>query len=61
MHIGRKFIAFVLCLVALITLGIIDRGTGAFPYIIGLFVAYTTGNVVQKATKKEEEDVTKLQ
>lgn len=53
-HVGRKFIAFLLVLIALIVLGIIGKGEGMAPYIVGLYVAYTTGNVAQKATKKEE-------
>ena len=52
-HIGRKFVAFVLCLITFIVMGIIGKGEGMAPYIVGLFVAYTTGNVVQKATNKE--------
>ena len=52
-HIGRKFVAFVLCLITFIVMGIIGKGEGMAPYIVGLFVAYTTGNVVQKATGKE--------
>lgn len=52
-HIGRKFIAFVLCLITFVVMGIIGKGEGMAPYIVGLFVAYTTGNVAQKATAKE--------
>ena len=52
---GRKFIAFILCLVAIIVMGILEKGTSSFPYIIGLYTAYITGNVVQKATRKESE------
>lgn len=52
-HVGRKFIAFVLCLITFIVMGIIGKGEGMAPYIVGLFVAYTTGNVAQKATAKE--------
>lgn len=59
MHLGRKFIAFIICLICITTLGILGKGTEAFPYIIGLFVAYTTGNVVQKATTKEDENDSK--
>lgn len=55
-HIGRKFVAFVLCLITFIVMGIIGKGEGMAPYIVGLFVAYTTGNVVQKATNKEAND-----
>jgi hypothetical protein len=29
------------------------KGSEMAPYIVGLFVAYTTGNVAQKATMKE--------
>ena len=54
-HIGRKFIAFILCLVTFIVMGVIGRGESMAPYIVGLFVAYTTGNVAQKATVKKEE------
>lgn len=53
-HVGRKFIAFVLCLLVVTILGIFGRGTESFPAIIALYTAYTTGNVVQKATKKED-------
>ena len=53
-HVGRKFVAFILTLIALIVLGIIDKGVGMAPYIVGLFAAYTTGNVVQKATSKDQ-------
>ena len=52
MHVGRKFIAFVLCLITFIVMGIIGKGESMAPYIVGLFVAYTTGNVAQKATAK---------
>lgn len=55
-HIGRKFIAFILVLITLTVLGVVGKGEGMAPYIVGLFVAYTTGNVVQKATNKEAED-----
>lgn len=55
-HIGRKFIAFILVLITLTVLGIVGKGEGMAPYIVGLFVAYTTGNVVQKATNKEAND-----
>lgn len=54
MHVGRKFIAFGLCLITFIVMGIVGRGEGMAPYIVGLFVAYTTGNVAQKATSKSE-------
>lgn len=53
---GRKFIAFVLCLTSIIVMGIIGKGTESFPYIIGLYTAYITGNVVQKATRKGGEE-----
>lgn len=52
-HIGRKFIAFILVLITLTVLGIIGKGEGMAPYIVGLFVAYTTGNVVQKGVTKD--------
>ena len=53
-RLGRKFIAFVLCLAALITMGILDKGTGIAPFIIALYASYVTGNVTQKATAKTE-------
>lgn len=53
-HIGRKFVAFILCLITFIIMGVIGKGEGMAPYIVGLFVAYTTGNVAQKATSKEQ-------
>ena len=52
-HIGRKFIAFIICLVTLTILGVVNKGEGMAPYIVGLFVAYTTGNVVQKGVTKD--------
>lgn len=52
---GRKFIAFLLCLIAIIVLGILEKGLTCLPYIIGLFTAYVTGNVVQKATEKKDD------
>ena len=52
-RIGRKFIAFIICLVTLTVLGIVNKGEGMAPYIVGLFVAYTTGNVVQKGVTKD--------
>lgn len=55
-HIGRKFIAFILVLITLTVLGVVGKGEGMAPYIVGLFVAYTTGNVVQKATNKEADN-----
>ena len=57
-RIGRKFAAFILCLITFIVMGIIGKGEGMAPYIVGLFVAYTTGNVAQKATSKEQQSVT---
>lgn len=51
---GRKFIAFILCLVAIVIMGAFDKGSACFPYIIGLFTAYTAGNVIQKATEKKD-------
>lgn len=53
-HIGRKFVAFILCLITFIVMGVIGKGEGMAPYIVGLFVAYTTGNVAQKATAKDQ-------
>lgn len=53
-HISRKFIGFILTLITLIVLGIVGKGETMAPYIVGLFVAYTTGNVAQKATAKGE-------
>lgn len=53
-HIGRKFVAFILCLITFIVMGVIGKGEGMAPYIVGLFVAYTTGNVAQKATAKQD-------
>lgn len=52
MHVGRKFIAFVLCLITFIVMGIVGKGEGMAPYIVGLFVAYCTGNVAHNATSK---------
>lgn len=52
-HISRKFIGFILTLITLTVLGVVGKGEGMAPYIVGLFVAYTTGNVAQKATAKE--------
>lgn len=54
--VGRKFIAFLLCLAAIITLGVLNRGEGAMPFIIALYASYVTGNVTQKATSKEAHD-----
>lgn len=56
-HIGRKFVAFILCLITFIVMGVIGKGEGMAPYIVGLFVAYTTGNVAQKATAKDQTTV----
>jgi len=50
---GRKFIAFILCLVALVVMSVFGKGAEGYPYIVALFTAYVAGNVVQKATKKE--------
>ena len=55
-HIGRKFIAFILVLITLTVLGIVGKGEGMAPYIVGLFVAYCTGNVATKHVTKEEAD-----
>ena len=55
-HIGRKFIAFILCLITFIIMGIIGKGEGMAPYIVGLFVAYTTGNVVQKGVTNDKSE-----
>lgn len=52
-HIGRKFVAFILCLVALIVLGVTGKGSEVAPFIIALYASYVTGNVTQKATAKE--------
>ena len=57
-HIGRKFIAFLICLIALIVLGIFDKGKDIAPFIIALYASYVTGNVTQKATAKSENIVT---
>ena len=57
-RIGRKFIAFLLCLIAIIVLGVLNRGDGAMPFIIALYASYVTGNVTQKATAKSENVVT---
>ena len=53
-HISRKFIGFILTLITLIVLGIVGKGETMAPFIVGLFVAYTTGNVAQEATTKGE-------
>lgn len=55
-HIGRKFIAFILVLITLAVLGVIGKGEGMAPYIVGLFVAYCTGNVATKHVTKEAND-----
>lgn len=58
-RIGRKFIAFLLCLVAIIVLGIFDKlSNGTATAIISLYVAYCTSNVTQKATAKPENIIT---
>lgn len=57
-HIGRKFIAFILCLIAIIVLGIFNKlDNGTATAIISLYVAYCTSNVTQKATAKERVEV----
>ena len=54
-RIGRKFIAFLLCLIALIALGVFNKlDNGTATAIISLYVAYCTSNVTQKATAKTE-------
>ena len=54
-RIGRKFIAFLLCLVAIIVLGIFNKlSNGTATAIISLYVAYCTSNVTQKATAKDQ-------
>lgn len=56
-RIGRKFIAFILCLIAIIVLGIFNKlDNGTATAIISLYVAYCTSNVTQKATAKEQHD-----
>lgn len=56
-RVGRKFIAFILCLIAIIVLGIFDKlDNGTATAIISLYVAYCTSNVTQKATAKEQHD-----
>ena len=55
MRTGRKFIAFLLCLVTFIVLGAWGKGEGAFPFIIALYGAYVTGNVTQKATMEKHD------
>ena len=55
-HIGRKFIAFILVLITLAVLGVIGKGEGMAPYIVGLFVAYCTGNVATKHVAKEADN-----
>jgi len=52
-HVGRKFIAFVIVLIILTVLGILNKGDNMAPYIVGLYVAYTTGNVATKHVTKE--------
>lgn len=53
-RVGRKFIAFLLCLIAIIVLGIFNKlDNGTATAIISLYVAYCTSNVTQKATAKE--------
>lgn len=54
-RIGRKFIGFILCLIAIIVLGIFNKlDNGTATAIISLYVAYCTSNVTQKATAKEQ-------
>ena len=54
-RIGRKFIAFLICLAAIIVLGIFDKlSNGTATAIISLYVAYCTSNVTQKATARTE-------
>lgn len=53
-HIGRKFVAFIIVLVILTVLGILNKGDNMAPYIVGLFTIYTTGNVVTKGVTKNE-------
>ena len=55
-HIGRKFIAFILVLITLAALGVVGKGEGMAPYIVGLFVAYCTGNVATKHVTTEAND-----
>lgn len=57
LRVGRKFIAFLLCLIAIIVLGIFNKcDNGTATAIIALYAAYVTGNVTQKATAKEQSD-----
>ena len=56
LHVGRKFIAFVIVLIILTVLGILNKGDNMAPYIVGLYVAYTTGNVATKHVTKEAGD-----
>lgn len=55
-HVGRKFIAFIIVLTALIVLGMLNKGDNIAPYIVGLYVAYATGNVAAKHVTKEAND-----
>lgn len=55
-HIGRKFIAFIIVLITLTVLGVMGKGEGMAPYIVGLYVAYTTGNVATKHVTKEADN-----
>lgn len=48
---GRKFIAFLLCLAALITLSIMGKIDNVSDSILWLFALYVTGNVAQKFNK----------
>lgn len=55
-HVGRKFIAFIIVLIILTVLGILNKGDNMAPYIVGLYVAYTTGNVATKHVTKEADN-----
>lgn len=55
-HVGRKFIAFIIVLIVLTVLGVLNRGDNMAPYIVGLYVAYATGNVATKHVTKEAND-----
>lgn len=53
LRLGRKFIAFLLCLISIIVLGALGKlDNGTATAIITLFAAYCTSNVTQKATAK---------
>ena len=54
-RVGRKFIAFLLCLAVLVVLGVLNKlDNGTATAIISLYVAYCTSNVTQKATAKSD-------